>query len=62
MRHKESLERVGEREEAVPQKEAHDRAVLAAFDCSGSGTRRATSGASSRASSTTCSGSLSGGL
>ena len=37
MRHKESLERVGVREEAVPQKEAHDRAVLAAFDRSGSG-------------------------
>jgi hypothetical protein len=37
MRHKESLERVGVREEAVPQKEAHDRPVLAAFDRSGSG-------------------------
>jgi hypothetical protein len=37
MRHKESLESIGEREEAVPQKEAHDRAMLAAFDRSGSG-------------------------
>jgi uncharacterized protein (DUF2267 family) len=32
MRHIVSLERVGEREEAVPQKEVHDRAVLDAFD------------------------------
>ena len=37
MRLKESLEHIAEREEAVPQKEAHDRAVLAAFDRSGSG-------------------------
>jgi uncharacterized protein (DUF2267 family) len=37
MRHKESLERVGAREEAVPQKEAHVRAVLAAFGRSVSG-------------------------
>ena len=37
MQHKESLERVGKREEAVPQKEAHVRAVLAAFDRSVSG-------------------------
>ena len=37
MRHKESLERVGKREEADPQKETHIRAVLAAFDRSVSG-------------------------
>ena len=37
MRHKVSLERVDEREQAVPQKEVHDRAVLAAFDRPGSG-------------------------
>ncbi|HKH37719.1 MAG TPA: DUF2267 domain-containing protein [Rubrobacter sp.] len=37
MRRKESLERVGKREEADPQKETHIRAVLAAFDRSVSG-------------------------
>jgi predicted kinase len=37
MRRKESLEQVGEREEADPHKETHVRAVLAAFDRSGSG-------------------------
>ena len=37
MRRKESLKRVGEREEADPQKEGHVRAVLAAFDHSLSG-------------------------
>jgi len=37
MRRKESLERIGKREEADPQKETHIRAVLAAFDRSVSG-------------------------
>ncbi len=37
MRREESLERVGEREGAVPHKETHVRAVLAEFDRSGSG-------------------------
>ena len=56
------LERVGEQEEADLLKEAHVRAVFAASDCPVSKEQIATSGASARASSTTRSGSLRGGL
>ena len=62
MRREEFLERVGEQEEADPQEEAHVHAVFAGPAAPSAEARCATSGASSRASSTTCSGSLRGGL